>query len=331
VKVAYYPARAGEQSLDDIGLASPPGGTVVTIGAFDGVHLGHRRLIERVRTTAHEIGALSAVVTFDFHPASVVRPGSAPLLLTDLDQKLALLAGAEADLTLVLHFDAQRAAEPAEDFVAEVLVGCLNARAVVVGHDFHFGRDREGDVALLQRMGARLGFDVTGIRLFRSAGAEVGEAEAVSSTRIRALIAAGDVGAAAQLLGRWYQLRGVVGHGDKRGRELGFPTANLEVDKEMQLCADGVYAGWYLRPDGTRHQTAVSVGRQPTFFESRPYSLVEAHLLDFQGDLYDEMGTVELVSQLRGQVKFVSVDALVDQMTVDVAQTRRALAGASPV
>lgn len=331
MKVAYYPARAGEQSLDDIGLASPPGGTVVTIGAFDGVHLGHRRLIERVRTTAHEIGALSAVVTFDFHPASVVRPGSAPLLLTDLDQKLALLAGAEADLTLVLHFDAQRAAEPAEDFVAEVLVGCLNARAVVVGHDFHFGRDREGDVALLQRMGARLGFDVTGIRLFRSAGAEVGDAEAVSSTRVRALIAAGDVGAAAQLLGRWYQLRGVVGHGDKRGRELGFPTANLEVDKEMQLCADGVYAGWYLRPDGTRHQTAVSVGRQPTFFESRPYSLVEAHLLDFQGDLYDEMGTVELVSQLRGQVKYVSVDALVDQMTVDVAQTRRALAGASLV
>ena len=331
MKVAYYPARAGEQSLDDVGLASPPGGTVVTIGAFDGVHLGHRRLIERVRTTAHEIGALSAVVTFDFHPASVVRPGSAPLLLTDLDQKLALLAGAGADLALVLHFDAQRAAEPAEDFVAEVLVGCLNARAVVVGHDFHFGRDREGDVALLQRMGARLGFDVTGIRLFRSAGAEAGEAEAVSSTRIRGLIAAGDVGAAAQLLGRWYQLRGVVGHGDKRGRELGFPTANLEVDKEMQLCADGVYAGWYLRPDGTRHQTAVSVGRQPTFFESRPYSLVEAHLLDFQGDLYDEMGTVELVSQLRGQVKFVSVDALVDQMTVDVAQTRRALAGASPV
>ena len=331
MKVAYYPARAGEQSLDDVGLASPPGGTVVTIGAFDGVHLGHRRLIERVRTTAHEIGALSAVVTFDLHPASVERPGSAPHLLTDLDQKLALLAGAGAALTLVLHFDAQRAAEPAEDFVAEVLVGCLNARAVVVGHDFHFGRDREGDVALLQRMGARLGFDVTGIRLFRSAGAEAGEAEAVSSTRIRGLIAAGDVGAAAQLLGRWYQLRGVVGHGDKRGRELGFPTANLEVDKEMQLCADGVYAGWYLRPDGTRHQTAGSVGRQPTFFESRPYSLVEAHLLDFQGDLYDEMGTVELVSQLRGQVKFVSVDALVDQMTVDVAQTRRALAGASPV
>jgi riboflavin kinase/FMN adenylyltransferase len=332
VKVAYYPARDGEESLAGLGYASPAGGAVVTIGAFDGVHRGHRRLIERVRATAREIGALSVVVTFDRHPASVVRPGSAPSLLTDLDQKLSLLAASGPDITLVLHFDAARAAEPAEDFVAEVLVGCLNARAVVVGHDFHFGRNREGDVALLQHMGARLGFDVTGIRLFgagTSPGAE-GEAEAISSTRIRRLVAAGDVGAAAQLLGRWYQLRGVVGHGDKRGRELGFPTANLEVGHEMQLCADGVYAGWYLRPDGTRHQTAVSVGRQPTFFTSRPYSLVEAHLLDFQGDLYDEMGTVELVAQLRGQVKFVSVEALVDQMTVDVAQTRRALAGASP-
>lgn len=333
MKVAYYPARAGEHSLADLGYARPASGTVVTIGAFDGVHLGHRRLIERVRTTAREIGALSAVVTFDRHPASVVRPGSAPRLLTDLDQKLALLGGAGADLALVLHFDAERAAEPAEDFVAEVLVGCLNARAVVVGHDFHFGRDRQGDVALLQRMGARLGFDVTGLRLFGPGAAPEREAddEAISSTRIRGLIAAGDVGAAARLLGRWCELRGIVGHGDKRGRELGFPTANLEVAQDMQLCADGVYAGWYLRPDGTRHQTAVSVGRQPTFFESRPYSLVEAHLLDFQGDLYDELGTVALVAQLRGQVKFVSVEALVDQMTVDVAQTRRALADASPV
>ena len=336
MKVAYYPARPGEPSLADpsladLGYASPGAGTVVTIGAFDGVHLGHRRLIERVRTAAGEIGALSVVVSFDRHPASVVRPGSAPSLLTDLDQKLSLLAATGTDITLVLHFDAQRAAEPAEEFVAEVLVGCLNVRAVVVGHDFHFGRNREGDVALLQRMGARLGFDVTGIRLSRSGPTSGAETEAISSTRIRGLVGAGDVGAAARLLGRWYQLRGIVGHGDKRGRELGFPTANLEVDQEMQLCADGVYAGWYLRPDGTRHQTAVSVGRQPTFFASRPFSLVEAHLLDFQGDLYDEMGTVELVAQLRGQVKFVSVEALFDQMTVDVAQTRRAVAGASPV
>jgi riboflavin kinase/FMN adenylyltransferase len=312
-----------EQSLD---LRA---GTVVTIGAFDGVHQGHRRLIQRVRTAAAEIGALSAVVTFDQHPASVVRPGSAPLLLTDLEYKLALLEEAGVDVAMVVHFDALRAAEPAEDFVAEVLVGCLRARAVVVGHDFHFGRGREGDVPLLQRMGARMGFDVTGIRLLRAGdgpGSQSSEPEAVSSTRIRRLIAEGAVGEAASLLGRWHRLRGVVAHGDKRGRELGFPTANLAVAKEMQICADGVYAGWYLRPDGTRHQTSISVGRQPTFYASRSFSLVEAFLLDFQGDLYDEVGTVELVARLRGQVKFSAVEALIDQMTSDVAQTRRTLA-----
>ncbi|HXW82057.1 MAG TPA: bifunctional riboflavin kinase/FAD synthetase [Acidimicrobiales bacterium] len=344
MKVAHYPDEC----------LAPPNGSVVTIGAFDGVHLGHRRLIERVRRTANEIGAQSCVVTFDRHPASVVRPESAPLLLTDLDQKLSLLAACGIDLTLVVRFDAERASEPAEEFVAEVLVGCLNARAVVVGHDFHFGRHREGDVPLLQRMGARMGFDVTGIRLAGiplagpdgpsdagggqgpGIGAAIGTGEhagvsgPISSTRIRQLVAEGDVRRAAALLGRWYELRGVVGHGEKRGRELGFPTANLEVRKEMQLCADGVYAGWYLRPDGTRHQTAISVGRQPTFYESRPYSLVEAHLLDFQGDLYDEVGTVEFVSRLRGQERFASVEALVDQMSSDVAQTRRALAMPSP-
>jgi riboflavin kinase / FMN adenylyltransferase len=348
VRVALYPDEC----------PAPPNGSVVTIGAFDGVHLGHRRLIERVRRTANEIGAQSCVVTFDRHPASVVRPESAPLFLTDLDQKLSLLAACGIDLTLVVRFDVERASEPAEEFVAEVLVGCLNARAVVVGHDFHFGRHREGDVPLLQRMGARMGFDVTGIRLAEiqtasadgpsdvgasqdtgagaSTGATTGAGEhgessaPISSTRIRQLIAEGDVRAAAGLLGRWYELRGVVGHGEKRGRELGFPTANLEVRKEMQLCADGVYAGWYLRPDGTRHQTAISVGRQPTFYASRPYSLVEAHLLDFQGDLYDEVGTVEFVSRLRGQERFASVEALVDQMSSDVAQTRRALAMPSP-
>lgn len=324
VKIAYYPGEC----------PAPVEGSVVTIGAFDGVHLGHRRLIERVRRTADEIGASSVVVTFDRHPASVVRPGSAPLLLTDLGQKLSLLGSSGVDMVLVVHFDAERAAEAAEAFVDEVLVGCLNARAVVVGHDFHFGRNREGDVALLQRMGARRGFDVTGIRLVSSGvrGVDATELAAlgpISSTGIRRLIGEGEVSAAAELLGRWYQLQGIVAHGDKRGRELGFPTANLEVDKAMQLCADGVYAGWYLRPDGTRHQTAISVGRQPTFYESRPFSLVEAHLVDFQGDLYDEVGTVELVARLRGQEKFSSVEALIDQMTADVAQTRRTLARAS--
>lgn len=313
MRVAYYPAER----------PAPPNGSVVTIGAFDGVHLGHRSLLDRVRRRAQEIGAASVVVTFDQHPASIVRPGTAPMLLTDLEQKLALLAQAGVDLTLVLHFDSERATEPAQEFVEEVLVGALATREVVVGHDFHFGRGREGDVPLLQRVGARLGFDVTGIRLMADS------TSAISSTRIRQLVAAGEVAEAAKLLGRWHQLRGVVAHGDKRGRELGFPTANLEVPADMQICADGVYAGWYLRPDGTRHQTAVSVGRQPTFYADRPFSLVEAFLLDFQGDLYDELGTVELVEHLRSQVKFSSVDALIDQMAADVAQTRRSLQSAA--
>jgi riboflavin kinase/FMN adenylyltransferase len=315
MEVFYYP---GERP-------SLPSGSVVTIGAYDGVHLGHRKLIERVRKTAVEIGAASVVVTFDRHPASVVRPESAPHLLTNFHQKLELLASTGVDVVLVVRFDKERASEPAADFVSEVLVGCLGARAVVVGHDFHFGRARQGDVPLLQRMGAELGFDVTGCRLV-SGGAETDAP--ISSTRIRGLVASGEVREAASMLGRWYCLQGVVGHGDKRGRELGYPTANLEVSKDMQVCADGVYAGWYLRPDGTRHQTAISVGRQPTFYGSRPFSLVEAYLLDFQGDLYDELGTVELVERLRQQERFASVEALVDQMASDVAQTRRALATA---
>lgn len=335
MKVLYYP---GERPV-------LPNGCVVTIGAFDGVHLGHRCLLERVKGAAAEIGAASVVVTFDHHPASVVRPGSAPLQLTDLGQKLELLEESGVDLTLVLHFDRLLAAEPAEEFVREVLVDALGARAVIVGHDFHFGRDRQGDVPLLQKMGARLGFDVTGIRLVATPAGPVGGAApsegpsagegavpgegapvAISSTRIRQLICDGEVSQAAKLLGRWHRLRGIVCHGDKRGRELGFPTANLAVPSEMQICGDGIYAGWYLRPDGTRHQTAVSVGRQPTFYAERPFSLVEAFLLDFQGDLYDELGTVELVQRLRGQVKFGSVEALIDQITADVAQTRLALA-----
>jgi riboflavin kinase/FMN adenylyltransferase len=322
VEVAYYPPCP-----DGGAWAEWRGrGTVVTIGAFDGVHRGHSHLIERVKATAAEAGALPAAVTFDRHPASVVRPESAPLLLTTLDYKLALLEEAGLELVLVLVFDPARAAEPAEDFVEEVLVGCLHARAVVVGHDFHFGRGREGDVALLQRMGARMGFDVTGIRL--AAAGETTGGQPVSSTRIRRLLADGDVRGAAALLGRWHRLQGIVCHGDKRGRELGFPTANLAVAREMQLPADGVYAGWYYRPDGTRHLTAISVGRQPTFYTERDFSLVEAYLLDFQGDLYDELGTVELVERLRGQERFASVEALVDQMTADVAQVRLVLASA---
>ncbi|MEA3076536.1 MAG: riboflavin kinase / adenylyltransferase [Actinomycetota bacterium] len=297
----------------------PAGGTVVTIGVYDGVHLGHRALIGRVRAMASELGAASAVVTFDRHPATVVRPESAPLLLTDLAQRLELLASTGVDYTLVVEFDKARSAESPEDFVREVLVDCLQARAVVVGHDFHFGRDRAGDVPLLQRMGAELGFDVLGINLVAS------DEEVVSSTRIRELLSAGDVEGAASLLGRPHEVRGVVQHGDKRGRELGFPTANVGVPADVLLPADGIYAGYYERADGSVYPAAISLGRRPTFYDDASMSLLEAYLLDFSGDLYDEPAKVRFVRRLRGEAKFDTVDALVEQMGRDVDAARSLL------
>ncbi|MBW3615834.1 MAG: bifunctional riboflavin kinase/FAD synthetase [Actinobacteria bacterium] len=308
---------------DEGACPRPAAGTVVTIGVYDGVHLGHQALIRRVRRMGQELGAASAVVTFDRHPATVVRPESAPRLLTDLDQRLELLAAQGLDYALVLHFDEDRAAESAEDFVREVLVDCLRARAVVVGHDFHFGHRRGGNVALLQEMGAELGFDVLGINLL----ADSGTSSAVSSTRIRQGLLAGDVVEAARLLGRPHEVRGTVRRGDARGRELGFPTANLAVAEEILLPADGIYAGWYERPGGEVHSAALSIGRRPTFYPEARLSLLEAYLLDFDGDLYGEPARVRFAARLRDEIKFDSVQALVGQMTRDVDAARTLLAG----
>jgi riboflavin kinase/FMN adenylyltransferase len=294
---------------------------VVTIGAYDGVHVGHRLVIERVRREAADLDAASAVVTFDQHPASIVRPESAPKLLTDLDQKVELLGQTGVDYVLIVRFDEDRAEESPEDFVREVLVGCLSTRAVVVGHDFHFGYKRRGNVPLLQEMGAELGFDVTGVTLF----SEGLGGQPISSTRIRTLLSEGRVKEASSLLGRSHQVRGQVVHGDERGRLLGFPTANLAVPSAIALPADGVYAGWYISPGGARLPAALSLGRRPTFYEHEDTSLLEAHLLDFDGDLYGEMARVEFADRIRGQVRFDSAEALVEQMGRDVEECRALL------
>jgi riboflavin kinase/FMN adenylyltransferase len=300
-----------------------PNGTVVTIGAYDGVHTGHRALIDEVRRMAATLGGATAVVTFDKHPAMVVRPESAPKLLTDLEQKLELLESTGIDYALVIHFDVERSQESAEDFIDEVLVRGLAARAVVVGHDFHFGHGRRGNVEMLTRLGREHGFDVHGYTLFNDPDG----AAPVSSTRIRQLLADGDVAAAAELLGRPHEIRGVVQRGDGRGGpELGYPTANVGVPGEIQLPADGIYAGWYERPDGSVHAAAISLGRRPTFYEHADESLLEAYLLDFDGDLYDERAKVRFVARLRGEERFDSVDALIAQMGADVEATRQALA-----
>jgi len=299
--------------------AAPAGGTAVTIGAYDGVHLGHRYLLSELCSRAAAEGLSTAVVTFDRHPATVVRPESAPLLLTDLEQKLELLADCGIDTTLVVPFDRERADETAEGFVDEILVGVLGARLVVVGEDFHFGHGRKGTVALLRELGTVHGFGVEGVQLSGTDG------EAVSSTRIRQLVAAGDVAQAAVLLGRAHEVRGPVVRGDGRGRsELGFPTANVAVPPDVALPGIGIYAGTYTRPDGGAHRAAISVGRRPTFYDDagdRP-PLLEAYLLDFDGDLYGEEARVGFMERLRGEERFERVEDLVAQMHRDVAAVR---------
>lgn len=293
---------------------------MVTIGAYDGVHLGHRRVIERVRQVASSRELASGVVTFDRHPAQIVRPQAAPLLLCDLDQKLERLASTGVDRTAVVRFDAERARETAESFVRRVLVGCLDAKAVIVGEDFHFGHGRSGNVALLQLMGADEGFDVEGVSLFSDHG------QPISSTRIRRLVGEGDVSGAAALLGRPHELAGVVVHGDGRGAaQLGYPTANVAVPPGMAVPAPGIYAGRYVRPDGRSHDAAISLGNRPTFHDSAPL-LLEAHLLDFSGDLYGEKARVAFVARLRPEMKFDTVAELVDQIGRDVQATRVVLA-----
>jgi riboflavin kinase/FMN adenylyltransferase len=294
---------------------------VVTIGAFDGIHLGHQALLRLVRGKATERGLPTALVTFDRHPAQVVRPESAPKLLTNLDQKLELLeATGLVDHAVVLTFDDARRQESAEDFVTEVLGGCLQARLVVVGADFHFGNARRGNVALLERMGRDLGFEVVGLELVSSPG-EI----TYSSTLVRRCLADGDVRGAAEILGRVHEVRGPVVEGDRRGRELGFPTANVAVPEEICLPAAGIYAGTFTGADGVERPAALSLGRRPTFYTDQPYLLLEAYLLDFEGDLYGQRAAVGFVDRIRSEERFESVEALVAAMGRDVEAVRRVL------
>ena len=313
--------------IDLVGLDPAPGGSVVPIGAYDGVHLGHQAVLRLVRELADARGLEACCLTFDRHPAEVVRPESAPKPLTTLEQKLELLdATGYLDTTCVLTFDEARSKESAEDFVREVLVEGLRARLVVVGADFHFGHRRGGNVALLEQMGAELGFEVLGLGLVAVEGDPAGTPH--SSTAIRELLAKGDVAAAARLLGRPprpYEVRGTVIEGDRRGRELGFPTANLAVPSRICLPADGIYAGTFVGGDGIERPAAISLGRRPTFYEHISASLLEAYVLDFDGDLYGQYVKVRFVERLRGEERFDTVEALVEQMQRDVEAARDVL------
>lgn len=262
------------------------------------------------------------LVTFDRHPATIVRPESAPKLLTGPDQKLTRLEATGLDAVVMVHFDEGQAKESPEAFVQRVLVDHLAVSAIVVGDDFHFGRGRDGNVDLLRKLGAEADFDVEPLELLARAD---GVDEPVSSTAIRRALAGGDITLANAMLGHTFEVRGDVVKGDQRGRLLGFPTANVEVSNRMCLPADGVYAGHYERPDGTIHDCAINLGRRPTFYEHAETSLLEAHILDFDGDLYGEKAIVRFSHFLRSERKFDGIDALIEQLRADVESARTLL------
>ncbi|MET7867489.1 bifunctional riboflavin kinase/FAD synthetase [Micromonospora taraxaci] len=304
------------------GYDAAPGGwgrSVVTIGVFDGVHKGHQATIGHAVARARELGVQSVVVTFDPHPAEVVRPGSHPAVLTEPARKAELIEALGVDVLCVVPFTPEFSRLPAEQFVHDVLVEHLHATLVVVGANFRFGHRAAGDVALLEQLGRTFGFGVEGGPLVAEDGT------VFSSTYIRSCVDAGDVGAAAAALGRPHRLEGVVVRGDQRGRELGFPTANLLCHRYAAVPADGVYAARLIRR-GQREplMAAVSVGTNPTF--SGRERRVEAYALDFSGDLYGERLALDFVAHLRGQVRYDSIEPLIAQMEQDVTRTRHALA-----
>jgi riboflavin kinase/FMN adenylyltransferase len=291
------------------------GPSAVTIGKFDGIHAGHRAVIAALREASTDRGLTATVVTFDRNPLSLLAPEICPDALISNAQKAQLLEAAGVAATLVLAFDRSLSEQPPDKFVTEVLVTALHARVVLVGADFRFGVRGSGNVELLQELGILHGFEV---RLIPEVTAE-GRRRA-SSTWIRELLEAGNVAEAADVLGRLPSIRSRVVHGEERGRELGYPTANLSPDLEGFIPADGVYAAW-ATVGGGRYGAAVSIGNNPTF-EGVPQKQVEAHLLDQKLDLYDEPIELEFVDYVRPMNKFESADALVDQMHRDEDRIR---------
>jgi riboflavin kinase/FMN adenylyltransferase len=299
------------------------GPTAVVVGNFDGVHLGHRHVLQRAREVADERGLALVAVTFDPHPMAVLRPEHAPTSLTSLETRAELLDELGVEAVFALPFDRDIAAWTPDEFIERVLVGALHAGAVVVGANFRFGNRAAGDVATLRAAGETYGFTAEGIPLD-------GGPQVWSSTYVRTCLAAGDVAGAAEALGRPYAVRGQVVRGDQRGRELGFPTANVPTQALTAAPADGVYAGWLRRLDtGETYPAAISVGTNPTFDGERERR-VESYVLDRTDlELYGVEVEVSFVHRLRGMVAFESVEKLVTQMDDDVARARTLLGVAS--
>ena len=295
-------------------LADIAGPVVLVAGVFDGFHLGHRAVIERAIADARSVAGTPVVVTFDPHPAAVLRPQSAPPLLTSTRHKIRLFGDAGVSHVLVLDFNAAFAAKPPELFVAELAAACSPLREICVGEDWAFGKDRTGNLALLKSLGTKLGFDAVGISAVAVAG------RAVSSTVIRTAVENGELAVAAQLLGRDFGVFGTVIEGHRLGRTLGFPTANVRPESE-QLPPNGVYAVRVLL-DGKQHAGIANVGVRPTISGEEAQRLVEVHLFDFSGELYGCDLETTFLRFIRPEQKFPSLDALRSQIASDVASVR---------
>jgi riboflavin kinase / FMN adenylyltransferase len=301
--------------LRDGELNDAPGApSVVAMGVFDGLHRGHQAIIEQLVELAATYQALATVVTFDPSPAMVLAPRKAPRLISTIDQRLEALDELGVDQVRVLTFNEELARVPARDFIDRVLVLELGARCVVVGEDFHFGHGREGDVALLREVGAAKGFDVIAAPVY-------GENQRWSSTSVRRALNEGDIDAAERVLGHPFILRGTVVHGDQRGEELGYPTANLLVSPAQLIPAEGVYAG-ATRLNSIWFPAAISVGTRPQFYKNGEL-LVEVHAIGYDGDLYGLNLDVVFLARLREQKTFSRVRKLTAQIERDVVETRR--------
>ena len=294
--------------------AAPGKETVVTIGVFDGVHQGHRHLLRQVVQLAGD-RYVPTVITFSNRPITVLRPGTEPSYLTTLDQRVDLIKQQGIELFVCLEFTLELAQVTAADF-AKVLAESLNMKGLVLGPDSAVGKDRQGDLAFMQQQGEQLGFWARSVEPFEIEG------QPVKSRRIRDAVSNGNMAVCPELLGRNHLLSGVVVLGDQRGRTLGFPTANLEVDPQLLLPGDGIYATWAII-DGERHQSATSIGVRPTFGLSN--RLVEVFVMDFSDDIYGKTIGVEFIKKVRDQEKFDGLDELVKQINQDVDDCRQVL------
>lgn len=315
----YWPGLAA--------VPTPQPASVVTLGNFDGVHRGHQAVLDQVVAAARARGEQAVALTFDPHPRLVHRPEEPLVPIVSLPQRLDLLAQRDLDATVVVHYTLDFAQQTPEEFVRNALVETLNASVVIVGHDVRFGRNNSGDFATMRELGAAHGFDVIAID-------DVGEERRWSSTWVRESLTLGRVAAAAEVLGRQHAVYGEVVHGHARGRELGFPTANLSTETQGLIPADGVYAGWLIDDDERRWPAAISVGSNPTFDDIE--RVVEAHVMDRPEEaisdfnLYGQQVTVEFVARLRGMVAFEGIEKLVAQMDRDVTMARLILRGDMP-